>query len=102
MKGHRYRVTLEHIAPAREGQPLQAAPLSFETVNHDELFDIVEKVGQKVDLDADEAASLAIGLKLLGEVILRHRNEAPFAEMWPSMIDLITRVKTAEKTVITT
>lgn len=97
MKGHRYRVTLEHLQAAREGQPLQPNPLTFETVNHDELFGIVEKVSQKVALDADEVTSLAIGLKLLSEVILRHKNEAPFTDMWPSMVDVISRIKSAEK-----
>ncbi len=93
MKGHRYRVTLEHVELAREGQALQPEPMVFDTVNHDELFAIVEKIRARVALSDDETKSFAIGLKLLGEVILRHRSAPPFSELWPTMLDLITRIK---------
>ncbi|MFA1627579.1 DUF3861 family protein [Rhizobium mongolense] len=31
----------------------------------------------------DEASVLAVGMKLLGQVVLKHRNELAFADFWP-------------------
>ncbi len=75
---HHYRVTVEPLDDTNT-----AAPLVFDTSNHDELFSIVERIRAKAIVPADEAASFAIGLKLFTETMLRHRKHPLFAEVQP-------------------
>lgn len=75
---HRYRITVEPLDDINT-----AEPLVFETVNHDELFSIVERIRAKAIVPDDEAASFAIGLKLLTETMLHHRKHPLFAELGP-------------------
>src|SRR5690606_16493129 len=70
MRQHRYRITLEHLATAK-GEPGTHEPLVFEARNHDDLFEIIARIRSKGLLaEPDQAASLALGLKLLAEVTL--------------------------------
>ncbi len=89
---HRYRVTIEHVAPAKEGEALHA-PLQFEAINHDEVLGIVDRLRQRLDYGDDETAQLAVGLKLLSEVALRHRDDALFAPLRESLREFIGGVK---------
>ena len=75
---HHYRVTVEPLDDTNT-----AAPLVFDTSNHDELFSIVERVRAKAIVPDEEVASFAIGLKLFTETMLRHRKHALFAELQP-------------------
>jgi hypothetical protein len=97
LKGHRYRVTLEHLAAAHEGQPIYLTPLIFETVNHDDLFNVVDKVCAQIDLDRDEATSLAIGLKLLSEVALRCAKDPFYRDLFDALSIFINKIKTAQQ-----
>ena len=82
MKSHRYRITVEHLEDA-EGQPVQAAPLIFETRNHDALFSIVARLREKSLFEGDEGVSFAIGLKLFSEVMLKHKSHPLFEPLQP-------------------
>ena len=92
MKGHLYRVTVEHVQDAK-GNAVEAAPLTFQARNHDDLFPIVEKMRARGLFDAEEAAALAIGLKLFGEVMLQHREHELFAPLRPHFVEFIKRLK---------
>ncbi|KAF1038572.1 MAG: hypothetical protein GAK35_03754 [Herbaspirillum frisingense] len=92
MKEHRYRITLEHLATASEGQA-QHAPVSFEAGNHDDIFAIIGKVRGNGQFDADTSAQLALGLKLLSEVMLKNRKHPLFDEIQPAMRDFIGKLK---------
>jgi hypothetical protein len=94
MKGHLYRITVEHLEDAK-GNVVQAAPLTFETRNHDDLFPIVARMRVRGLFDTAEAASLAIGLKLFGEVMLRNRQHELFAPLQPHFAEFIKRLKKA-------
>ncbi|MBW8309984.1 MAG: DUF3861 domain-containing protein [Candidatus Paracaedibacteraceae bacterium] len=96
LKGH-HRVTLDHLEPARPDQPVHPDPLIFETVNHDDLFNVVEKVRTTIALDKDEAASLAVGLKLLSEVVLRHRTDPFYVDLFNTLSTFIDQIKTAQQ-----
>ncbi|MFC3531250.1 DUF3861 domain-containing protein [Vogesella facilis] len=89
---HRYRVTLEHLASPKADAALHP-PLSFETGNHDDVFSIIERSRAKAVFDADAAASLALGLKLFSEVMLKHRGHPVFAELHEPMRAFIGRFK---------
>jgi Domain of Unknown Function with PDB structure (DUF3861) len=47
----------------------------------DELLAILEKTRSRGILDANDSAAMAIGLKLLSEIAIEHRNEPPFDEL---------------------
>jgi hypothetical protein len=92
MKEHRYRITLEHLATASEGQE-QHAPLVFEAGNHDDIFAIVGKVRGNGQFDADASAQLALGLKLFSEVMLKNRKHPLFEEIQPALREFIGKLK---------
>lgn len=92
MREHRYRITLEHLATPKQGEPTHAA-IGFETGNHDDLFTIVDKVCGKNQFDVDAAASLALGLKLFTEVMLKNRSHPLFADINQPMRDFIQKLK---------
>ena len=96
-KGHRYRVTIEHLATPRADGAIHA-PLSFETVNHDEVLGIAERTVAGGRYERDESAALAIGLKLFTEVMLSHRDDPLFADLMPALRDFIGRLKERNRT----
>ncbi|HEX6958027.1 MAG TPA: DUF3861 domain-containing protein [Ferrovibrio sp.] len=92
MQGHRYRVTVEHLAAPRNDQPVQP-PLSFEVINHDEIIGIVERARAGGEFEEEEAAAMAVGLKLFTEVMLKRRSDPLFAEFEPAMRSFIGKLK---------
>lgn len=92
MKGHRYRITVEHLATPN-GALVDTPPLVFETTNHDDLFAIVEKIRARVDIRRPDVEPLAIGLKLLSEVALQHRKTPLFAQLQESLGAFIGKLK---------
>lgn len=85
MKAHRYRITVQSLA--------QDAGLSFDVEQHDDLPRIVERVRSSGAFDADAAAALAVGTKLLTGVMLRHRRDPLFAGLQPAMRTFIGNLK---------
>jgi hypothetical protein len=49
----------------------------------------------RYDLDEESAKSMAIGMKLFSEIILKNRAREPFSEIRPAMADFIKAVKAA-------
>lgn len=94
MKGHLYRLTLEHIED-NKGNPMTKEPLQFDVRNHDDLFSIVERVRAKGLFDEAESAAFAIGLKLFREVMLHHRGSELFKDLDPHMSEFIRAFKKA-------
>ncbi len=92
MNSYRYRVTLEKIA-GQKGEVVVGEQLSFEALNHDDIFPIVERMRGRGDLDADTAAALAVGLKLFSEVVLQNRQREPFAGVRPALSAFIGNIK---------
>lgn len=92
MKQHSYRITVEHLADAK-GAPVDAAPLVFKARNHDDLLAIVARARTGARLDADDAAAMVLGLKLLGEIVLEHRDEPPFGALRPALGEFIKAIK---------
>lgn len=92
MRTHRYRITIEHIANPKDADELHL-PLMFEASNHDELLGIVDRVRAHSGFTADEAAQLAVSLKLLGELMLKHRHDPLFDELRDPYRVFIGKVK---------
>ncbi len=68
-------------------------PLTFEVVNHDDLFAILRSIKANEAVPPAEAAEFVFGLKLFLEVLIRHRKDALFAELWSPMSDFMKRLK---------
>ena len=92
MSAHQYCVTLEYLGGKHAGAEAHT-PLRFEAGNHDDLFDIVERVRGANLTDADQAAALALGLKLFGEVMLAHRKDPLFAPLQPAFSEFMAAFK---------
>lgn len=88
---HEYRITVQSLAaepPAAHG-----GSLTFDVTNHDELLELVDRVAARDILPENEAAEFTIGLKLFSEIMLRHRREPLFAELFPHLGAFMKRLK---------
>lgn len=92
MSAHNYRVTLEYLGGKHAGSELHA-PLQFAVGNHDDLFNIIERVQASQLADPDTAAALALGMKLFGEVMLAHRKDPLFEQLQPAFREFIGAFK---------
>lgn len=92
MKAHRYRIRVEALSRPDDGRHDEDA-LSFEIANHDDVLAIVDRVRAAGTFDRNEAAALAVGLKLFAGVMLRHRHDPLFAEVQPTMRVFIGNLK---------
>lgn len=92
MSAHDYRVTLEYLGGKHAASDAHA-PLQFEVGNHDDLFNIIEHVKASQLTDADTATALALGMKLFGEVMLKHRKDPLFVPLMPTYLEFIKAFK---------
>ncbi|MFD1299079.1 DUF3861 domain-containing protein [Lysobacter gummosus] len=88
MKSHRYRITVQALDSSAD-----RASVKFQFDHHDELFAIVDKVRRGSGYADDDAAALAVGLKLLNGVMLNHRNDPLFADVQPALRAFIGNLK---------
>jgi hypothetical protein len=88
----RYEVTVRQLPPPG-GSAAGDAGLTFEHGNHDDILAIVDRVQHVSGWDRDSAASVAVGLKLLSEVMLQRREDPLFAPLRDPMRAFIGRLK---------
>ncbi|KAF7600109.1 MAG: hypothetical protein CGU28_02260 [Candidatus Dactylopiibacterium carminicum] len=92
MQKHHYRVTLDAVDA--EGTVLaDSAPLRFVARCHDDIFAIVERSRQRGQLSADDAAAMAVGLKLFGEIALENRKDPLFSQISQDLGAFIGKLK---------
>ena len=89
---HRFRITVEHIATPRDGEPLQPT-LTFEAGNHDDIVRIANRMRERSGFSPDDAAALAIGMKLFSEVMLMNHDDPLFAELRPHLRQFVGALK---------
>lgn len=90
MAGYHYLISVTDL------DDVARAPLAFESACHDDMLAIVERLRGLGHFENDEAAALAVGLKLLGEVVLAHRKDPLFAPLAEDALgDFIKRLKAA-------
>jgi hypothetical protein len=76
---HTYDIKVSDRAPRSEGAGPRELGFSFES--HDDLFEIVERVKAKALFATDdETKAFCLGLKLLGGVLIAHRDEEMFKD----------------------
>lgn len=89
MKSHAYRLTLEHITD-KEGAPATGKTV-VETTNHDELIGLIARI--RAQDRSEDDVRLALGLKLMTEVMLADRTNPLYADFMPHVGKLIGRLK---------
>ena len=92
MKQHQFRLTLEHLAD-KDGNPVTDEPLVFQAPSHDNIFDIVKLREQRENITPEMAQRFAVGLKLMGEVMLENKEYPLFAELKPHFMEIMKAVK---------
>ena len=91
-KNNKYRLTLAEVSLKDASVPTQSLELDFE--NHDNIFDIIERVESKsIFENTKDAKEFAIGLKLFSEVLLINRNHDIFSDFNPHFKDFMVKLK---------
>lgn len=92
-KAHQYQLTLQYLENNKgEGMTEEMVALNFES--HDDIFSIIAMLKAKGILGEEkEATQLALGIKLFGEVMIRHRKEVLFEELAPVFADFMKKLK---------
>lgn len=93
MKQHQYFVSVQHLKDAKGNVSTYAQKLEFYTGNHDDIFQIVEKLESAKFFDEQTTKSFAVGLKLFSEVMLQHRDHALFQEFMPQFGQFMKNLK---------
>jgi len=77
---HHYAIAISDRTPHKEG--VNTDPdLGFSFESHDDLNQIIARMRDKALFGGeDETKAFCVGLKLLGGVLLQHRDEALFKE----------------------
>jgi hypothetical protein len=94
-KANRYKITLEPILLLNIETALpQALQLEFD--NHDEIFNIIERVKQKnIFANNEQSTEFALGLKLFSEVMLKNRQHPIFEDLLPAFKVFMEKLKAA-------
>ena len=93
MKRFEYRITVTPLAGSEATAGGSPPPLQFDVSTHDDVLALVERSRQRGDFDADAATAFTVGLKLLGEVMLKNRNHPLFEAFGPQFGEFMQRVK---------
>jgi hypothetical protein len=91
-----YSVALKLVSD-RHGNPADGGSCEFETSNHDNILEIIERAEQNSILPEEDVAAFCLGLKLVTEVVMKHRGEPPFSELWPHLGSFIRSIKAPTK-----
>jgi len=91
-RNNKYKITLEEVE-LKDG--LQGEKnLEFKFENHDNLFDIIDKMQEKnVFGDKGQSLEFALGIKLLSEIMLKHKDNPLFEELKPAFIQFMKKLK---------
>lgn len=96
-KRNTYRVTL---TPLASDASIQASLEAVEFIhhNHDDVARIVGLAQASSGLNAESAAAMAVGLKLLAETVLEHKDNPLFDGMRRPLRDFIQELKSRSAT----
>ncbi|UOO90894.1 DUF3861 domain-containing protein [Vitreoscilla massiliensis] len=88
MSAHQYRISVEKIEASATRHVM-----TFAASNHDDIEKVLQHLQRKLPVSKAEQQAFAVGLKLFSEVVLKHRNEAPFDELFGIIGSLMRTVK---------
>lgn len=93
MKQHQYHVTVQHLKDAKGHASTYTERLEFYTGNHDDIFEIVERLKKAELFDDQTTKSFAVGLKLFSEVMLENKDYPLFEEFLPQFGQFMKHLK---------
>ena len=94
-KGNHYKLSLEQLSVLKEEKRVDNT-LELKFSNHDELFEIVEKVkSKKLFNSEEESTEFALGLKLFTEIMLRNKKHPLFEDLRPHIVDFMKKLKSS-------
>ena len=80
-RANKYHLKLA-LTQYANGETEPAKEMEIDFTNHDEIFDIIERMKNKgLFEDPSEAIQFALGLKLFGEIKLKYRKNPLFDEI---------------------
>lgn len=91
MKKNEYTLELSQLRDKNGVDTRRALSVNFK--NHDDIFEIIEKIKSKKILADNDAITFAIGIKLLSEVALEHRKDEFIKEFFPHLKDFMFKIK---------
>jgi hypothetical protein len=92
-RAYQYQITLEQLQLAN-GEPANHEPLQLTFENHDDIFNIIERLQQKDPFNSRvQAAEFAIGLKMFSEVMIKNKNHPLFEELFPAFRFFMEKLK---------
>lgn len=96
MRQHHYRIAVDAVTSEPSTSADESAHLVFSFACHDDVLALVKRIRQRgefMEFDAETAAAFTVGLKLLGEVMLKHRKHPVFEEFGPQFGQFMKRLK---------
>lgn len=84
---HHFKISVRAVDHA------DAPALMFDVASHDDLIATVERVRRMNIVSDQEAPAFALGLKLLAEVVIQHRDDPLFADLSNIVPAFIKRLK---------
>lgn len=93
MKQHEYQITVKHIADKKGNPSTYNEDLIFTAYNHDDIFKVLNYLQLKELTDEESMKSFAVGLKLMGEVLLENKDIPLFKEFLPQFVEFIKSLK---------
>ncbi len=90
----KYKITVEELTKAGT---LGEEKLEFETISHDNFFEIVKKLKEHPEFTNTDVASLGIGLKLFTGVMLKEKELPLFKNLLPHFKEFMKGLKSSTK-----
>ncbi|WP_439239167.1 DUF3861 domain-containing protein [Lonepinella sp. BR2919] len=91
MKQHQYQVNVKYLSD-HEGNEVNQE-ITFSAPNHDNIFAIIERTQQRDGFTLEMAQRFAVGLKLMIEVVMEHRDNPLFKELKPQIAEMMKIIK---------
>lgn len=88
-KGYFYQVEL------KENNSEQQA--SFEIYSHDDIFEKLAIIDQKLSISTEDKQAFLIGMKMAGEIILKHKDHPLFSQLKAPMREIMMTLKSSVK-----
>jgi len=89
-----YHIDIErHDQEKKAGWSISGQSISFELSSRDDLQELIRRVDSLAIVSGDDAAQLTVGIKLLGDVLLRYRDDEMFSGLFPHFATFMKKLK---------
>lgn len=93
---HEYEVAFSYLKN-NKGEEVNKEPIRFPFENHDDVYKILDILTEKnLFEDKDQTAQFAIGLKLLGDIVMKNKDKELFSEFQPAFVAFMKKLKSQQ------